>query len=582
VGVLLFATPNVAHPADVGKIAVLQHDGSPYQRSIGGQPNEAPRQAAARAFYASHRDAYDFLIVLPTFAYDLSDSATGADVLGLHSFVRNDITGIGQQVGDLGPSFGSAARLKGYIDINSLVPGVVDSSFNAALGAIAHEIAHQWSGRASFIDPGIGAPSLGLLGQDQAHWSFFLDSNASVLYGSRWQPSGPGSFSAIESMRRYSALDLYLMGFLAPSEVAPLTLIRPAATAHAATDLPPPDGSAVQGTAQIVTIDQLVQAMGPRIPSVSGAQRSFRAAFALLSGPGQQPTPDQVAFVDSLRREWANRFFFMTQGRAVMETDLVEVPPQAVASSPSVRLGLNFLLTAQQGDGSWSDSASTTVRETQAALEALSLFASDSRALPATATGRGVHYLAPLAFGDNDGRARCVLGLVAGGAPTSPADVPGLANLNVDGGLGLSAGYTSSVIDTVLVGLAWQAQQRGGDVEALVSNLLSTQNLDGGWPVLRGGASDIEATGWVLRLLAGVRRSTLVQIAADAAVTFLQGQRQPDGSYADVLTLEDGTASALQALDAWDALAGDSVSSTQALCRLALYPGSRPGLTSWK
>jgi subtilase family serine protease/flagellar hook assembly protein FlgD len=565
VGVLLFATPNVAHPTDVGKIAVLQHDGSPYQRSIGGQPNEAPRQAAARAFYASHRDAYDFLIVFPTFAYDLSDSATGAEMLGLHSFVRNDITGIGQQVGDLGPSFGSAAQLKGYIDINSLVPGVVDSSFDTALGAIAHESAHQWSGRASFIDPGTGAPSLALLGQDQAHWSFFLDSNASVLYGSRWQPSGPGSFSAIESMRRYSALDLYLMGFLAPSEVAPLTLIRPAVTAHAATDLPPPDGTAVQGTAQTVTIDQLIQAMGPRNPSISGAQATFRAAFALLVGPGQKATPEQIALVDSLRREWANRFFFMTQGRAVMETDLVEPPPAVVASNPSVQLGLSYLLATQLQDGSWGDGGAETARETQAALEALALFRSQPGV--AAAIDRGGVYLAALAPADVDTSARRDLGLraaVLGWIPSAGAPHD-LSSVNLDGGKGLASGYQSTIVDTLLAALAARSPSPD-QLAAATQFLLRTQNGDGGWSWLVGSVSDLSATALTLRVLATAQQTPQVMMAVDAGLGFLGAHRGYAGDYRNDLSGEIATAEVVLALDTWQRLsAGDAGASESAI-----------------
>jgi hypothetical protein len=49
-----------------------------------------------------------------------------------------------------------------------------------------------------------------------------------VLHGSKWEARGSGSFESVERMRRYSALDLYLMGFLSPQEAGPLRLLSPA------------------------------------------------------------------------------------------------------------------------------------------------------------------------------------------------------------------------------------------------------------------------------------------------------------------------------------------------------------------
>ncbi|MBL8952766.1 MAG: hypothetical protein JNK82_18440, partial [Myxococcaceae bacterium] len=89
-----------AFGADVGAISVLQHDGSAYDDGAAGL---ASRERAARAFFATHDDAYDFLIVFPTFP-----ASWGAiEVNGLHSLVRNAVVGIGKPLVDNGAQFGS-------------------------------------------------------------------------------------------------------------------------------------------------------------------------------------------------------------------------------------------------------------------------------------------------------------------------------------------------------------------------------------------------------------------------------------------------------------------------------------------
>jgi hypothetical protein len=94
----LFA--RVAAAADLGELAAIQSDGAAY--------DDAARQRTARSFYASHRDAYDFLIVFPTF----NTSFGQAETFGLHTLVRNDVSGIGKPIVDRGAMFGSADRFR--------------------------------------------------------------------------------------------------------------------------------------------------------------------------------------------------------------------------------------------------------------------------------------------------------------------------------------------------------------------------------------------------------------------------------------------------------------------------------------
>jgi subtilase family serine protease len=537
------------------------------------------RADAAKAFYASHQDAYDFLILFPAFPLDLTQQSPG-EVLGKYWQVRNDVSGIGLGPTDVGAAFGSRTRLKGVIDIHSLVPGVQNGDFDTSLATVAHEVAHQWVTHVAFRDPRNGQRSTALLGLDGTHWSYFLDSDASVMYGSDWRDTGGGSFVADSSRKRYSPLDLYLMGFLSDAEVPPFSLLMPApGSAGIAEALPPPDGTSIAATALQLGIADIVAAEGARVPNAGSSQSTFRAAFAIVAPPGVDPSPEQLAFVDAVRREWANRFFFMTRGRGLMETELVEVPPGPVASTPSITAGVNFLVAAQQADGRWADHPGLEIRDTQVAIEGLAGFPTDAGAYAATA--RAAAFLAAYHGQDADRCARTWIAIVAAG---SAGQVPATSCfdrgwLNADGGVGLLSGYRSTIIDTALAGFAMQAA--GGDPDVLagiVDHLVSQQNGDGGWSYLPGGPSQIGPTAWIVRLLARAFRSSSVMYSAGAGMVFLTARHQPDGGYGDVVSEPGLTAEAALALGAWGVLTPDeSASAAQYLLSIQRSDGSWEG-----
>ncbi len=531
------------------------------------------RQEAAQQFYSTHRDAYDFIVVFPIFPIDRSASVANGETDGRHFLVRNAVTGIGIPITDFGASFGSPARLQGFIDEYALVPGG-GQDLEAALAVVGHEIAHQWSGAARFRDPHSGQNSDALLGLENAHWSYFLDSDASVLYGADWLASAGGTYTAAAAFRRYSALDLYLMGFLTANELGAITLLQPASSVTTpAASLPPAVGTRIAATPIVVTADDLVAAMGPRLPAPATAQGSFRAAFLIAAAPGQDPTPEQLDFVDAVRREWANRFFFMTRGRAVMETELLEHVPTAVASDPSIQLGIDYLLTRQQQDGGWADDPGTQVRDTQAALEALSQLCQRPDVSPALARAAG--YLQGVLPLDTDTSARRALALSAAGASLEggPGALVSIADANSDGGWGLAPGYGSTVIDTALAVLSGAS----GSSEA-VSYLLSVQNADGGWGMLAGSPSDISTTALVLHLLREADLSQESVFAAQRAMDFIRLRHSGGQRYLEEDDGRDRTAEAVLALAEWTALTPlEAQAAVQSLLSQQLADGSWEG-----
>ncbi|QSQ15625.1 CARDB domain-containing protein [Myxococcus landrumensis] len=525
-------------------VSAYQHDGTPYGVASG----IAPRVRVAKTFYLTHEDAYDFLVVLPTFNVDL-----GQDVAGLHTPVRNDVQGVGLPVFNRAGEFGSAGQLKAYIDLRALSPDAQGTTVDAATALLVHEVAHQWTGHVRYRLAGESQLRSDLLGRDAAHWSFFFDSDASVLYGSDWGPDSPGTFSALKSQTRYSDLDLYLMGFLSPLEVGPLTLLAPEGTSpNQPTDLPPPAGTRIRATAQTLSVADIIRAENDRMPAMSRAQKGFRAAFVLLTPPGVPATTTQVQFVDALRKNFEQRFFFLTKGRGVFETDLVETPPGQVAETPGVQLGLNYLLAQQKPAGAWGQGP-TSVRETHQVLDALRLFYSDPRAPDAVT--RGGSHLAGLMLSDADSVARRALALRDASAQTA-AQLAALRGHQ--GGAGLVPGYEPSTLDSILVG---QAVRLAGAVPAgldpLTPYLLGQQNEDGGWPMVKGGPSRFEVTSFVMEHLSTLSRTPEITTAAGKALAWLRAQRRPSGLYWEDRESIRATAWALFALSSWRQLGAE-------------------------
>lgn len=526
---LLALTCSSAQADSSTHTTLIEHDGSFYGRFVPPRvPNLAPRARVAQAFYETHGDFYDFLVVLPTFQVNLEQEGT----LGLHTGVHNDVLGLGpNRLYDQRALFGGARRLKGYLDIRMLGPNGELLPVETLLGTLAHEVAHQWGSYVRYRDPATQQLRGDLLGQEDSHWSFFLDSNGSVLYGADWQQVAPGAYSAGRSRVRYSPLDLYLMGMLAPEEVGPITLLEPQGNNSPpvqADALPPPEGRRLSALPRTLSIQDIIAAEGPRHPGASQSQKHFRAAFILLTAPGQAPTPAQLALAESLRRRFEDTFFVLTRGRGIFETELLEVPPDS-ATPRSVQRAVDYLLARQQPLGGWASRPNSPVRETHLVLEALRLFYADAR-VP-LATERGRDYLLGLALREADGLARRALAT----GDTSAATLARLTALG-QGGTGLGRGYQPTVIDSVLVGLALR-QAGAVPPAALTAFLLGQRNADGGWPLAHGGPSRLEPSALVLEYLSRLELPTSeVRQAVDRGLVFLESRRGPQGLY-----LEDGS-----------------------------------------
>ncbi len=569
-----------AHRGDLGRVAVIDVVGN-YDRTLdSGEDQVEPRAVVAREFFRTHPDRYDFLVVFSTFEYDTGEA------LALHWGVQNQVQGIGIEAFDVSALFGSGGRLLGYIDMGALSrheTAPIEPAFENTLTALGHEVMHQWSGRARFVDAD-GQVSTALLGKDGSHWSDLLDSDASVLYGHKWLDNQNGTFTSEAILRFFSPLDLYLAGFYQPSEVPPFTLIE--SPDHQSNVVPQP-GITIEGRATTITIEDVIAAEGPRIPAAEDAHKQFHFAFILLTRPGETVKAEYLTAVEHVSTQFAERFAVWTGGRAIAHTGLA-APVTVTAGAPegiesdagvrddpatldtALRDALAWLKSQQQQDGAWQDKPATAMRDTVVVMDALLPLASDF-----VGREQAVRWLLDQSVQSTDYQARQARAL--GVAQTLLAtdflaqyqddferftvtQLGGLvAQQHEDGGWGLAASYASDSLDTALVLKAFhsieyiEGLRAGSQVRsAALQYLADSQQPDGGWPVVANGPSRLHVT---THVLAALQLYDPEHQSVEAALHWLAGRQHADGGFGDASSTVHETAQALRTFIAFQAMA---------------------------
>lgn len=275
--------------------------------------------AVSNKFYRTHPDAYDQLVVW-------TDVAVVRDAFAYETTVANTIRGLGIDVYDLASGFGSAGRLQSLAIMDWLGKYPDDPSAKAlregsTLAILAHEVAHRWLAFFRFRNHR-GEMSDELLGRSLSHWSFFHDTDSSVMEGNDIRDQGGGSFRTVGAMSAYSRLDLYAMGLLPESDVPPFFYVEsPVNTSPSVSrESPPTLNVTFNGTRRDVLMQDIVVASGPRVPSVAESPKLHTQAFLYVVGAGRTAAPDQIAKLDRIRREWESFFSTATESRMRVRT----------------------------------------------------------------------------------------------------------------------------------------------------------------------------------------------------------------------------------------------------------------------
>lgn len=280
----------------------------------------------ARRFYLTHADDFDMLVVFgaSSIPHEVTDGS-----FAYYTPIRNDVNGIGQGVGTFngGPrAFGSPGRLQGFLNMNKLSRYPADpervfyNNVYSPLTLLARETGRRWLAYVNFNDGGVESTALRT---PLNEWSFFLDTEASVMGGNNWVDNGDGTFESLEAAARYSALDHYLMGIRSPRDVPPFFLIVPPdGYTRRSPSSPPEVGAVVPGTPKVISLSQIAQVEGWRAPAYPQAPRLFRQAFILVVPRGETASVADLEKLDRLRQEWEVFFRIATGGRARISTRL--------------------------------------------------------------------------------------------------------------------------------------------------------------------------------------------------------------------------------------------------------------------
>ncbi len=540
------SVPDGLHQAnfveDIDGISVIRFSGN-YDSGIGtDNVNAAARAVVAREFYRTHSDDYDFLVVFTDFEFETGPARA------FHLGVSNNIEGIGLPQYSNSQSFGSESQLKGYIDmadllrhetnpLNTVVAANADD-FAFTLQVLAHETLHQWG-----ISQGIEN-----LQDSTGHWNFFMDTDASIEYGHNWIDNNDGTFTAESARQGFSQLDLYIMGLVSKDEVPDFFVIEPEPESEFSKgDLPRP-GVTVSGNRIDYSIDDYIAVNGERKPGFVDSQKVFRYGFIYLTSQDtefdQTQLDGDLGKIRQIRSAYEDRFSVYTNGRALARV----FPPTRLTASPEIideiategdvdgqnnggaTAGITWLLAKQNSDGSWSDRQSTTIRDSDLALQAI-----DSLDFQQEAKNNAKQWFSELVPQNNDSIARKLRWVSENSVAISELIDNLLESQNDDGGWGLKAGLESSVLDTALIlcALSDVRQHAPASLYSSAFNFIrQTQNTDGGWSA---SSSDVSSVAITSRVLSSISCADQV-LAADQqtlALDWLLAQRHVDGGFGD-------------------------------------------------
>lgn len=278
-----------------GEVIVIEGDDRTVS-SGGGQFGITPDNATAiiQDVLSMYPDEFDTIQLYPAFP----DLVAGGSAF--YSSISNSVQGIGAQTFNGRPGFGLPAegRLSGWSNMNDIL---AFSDFNNATipkgpyyAVIAQELSHRWLMFLQYKT--VSGPSDELKGRQDAHWSALVDAEGSCQDGIDWVDNGDGTYTHDgESNKGFAPFDKYAMGILPKEQIAPTFKLNEATlngnplNKQSHSDLP--RGSRVRAVSKtVITIDEVIDQLGPRNPPAGTETPYYRAAFVLVTHPGQSRT----------------------------------------------------------------------------------------------------------------------------------------------------------------------------------------------------------------------------------------------------------------------------------------------------
>jgi choice-of-anchor A domain-containing protein len=525
---------DVQYVEDIQGITVLNFTGN-YDVDINGIYNFEARQAVLQQFYSNHDDIYDFIYIFTEFDFDTGELAAFATP------IFNDVAGIGKPLYDNRADFFSG-KLQSVIDMASMnryqsTPST-PFQYDFYLGTLMHETMHRWGISVNYID--IDSQfSNRLLGRDESHYSYFLNSNASVMYGSLWNEYEPNSFETTDISHGLSPLDLYLAGFIQKESVPDFFVINNGSVGSN-TDLPPSIGTTIQGNREPISIDDVIAYEGERIPNAINSQHEFKIKFILLKEVNEVTNSQSIARLFVLGKEFQKRFFADTNGigaivlpkvlNSLAINDPISKPynPQ-LNTNFDLQKAVEYLQTHIDGGGFWKDKNSTTIRDTVTVIKALQLIIDDYPQLQVS-LNEAILWLNNHQASNNDELAWMLRSGVLSTAKKQEVLNELSVNEYATGGWGLESNTLASSYDAALVlnSLYLQTNSQFTATDNTRNYIADNINSDFGFSYVSGGQSNIVSSALLLQIIDQI---SLDQQDKLSLINYLLSQKQADNSY---------------------------------------------------
>lgn len=271
------------HPGQ--RFASLEMTASEYQdwKANDGYNDGPKREGLVKELYASFRDEFDFIFLV------LNETQTPAslDFSGQLFPVSNQTRGLGASTFDASRDYGSAGRLKSVMALTKRT--------HIQNGPGLHELMHTWGNfgisTAAFDPFGPGCCG-GRMPEFEPHWGFtggdtrgqlggFRQSTLEAGIGgnpNRYKAEPFGQFANGGNAVPYSQMELYLMGMIPVSQVAPFDVFRNVTAFDQQTY------EFEAATRVRYDSARIESELGRRSPTSQTSQKDFRLLIVVLSG----------------------------------------------------------------------------------------------------------------------------------------------------------------------------------------------------------------------------------------------------------------------------------------------------------
>lgn len=148
-----------------------------------------------------------------------------------------------------------------------------------------------------------------------------MDSDGSVMEGNEIEDLGGGRFRTASTTEKYSRLDQYAMGLVTPAEVPEWFFVESPISSRDR-ESPAAVGLTFSGTRRNVIIQDVIEALGPRVPAAAEAPRVHRQAFIFVRRASAVLDQRDLTRLRAIRDEFGPFFNRATENRMTVRTTL--------------------------------------------------------------------------------------------------------------------------------------------------------------------------------------------------------------------------------------------------------------------